>query len=229
MKIADRIEEATFISRQNRFACLVRLHGCQETVYLPNSGRLDAVLFPGHRVFLADRSSPSRRTRYDLVATDLNGTLVSVDSRVPAGLIHEALRQRDLQPFAHYTSVRGEVPRGRSRLDFLLSNSDSQCFLEVKSVTLVREGRALFPDSPTLRGRKHLHALIWAKRDGYAAAIVFVVQREDVEGFSPNDAVDIEFGRGLRAAQMQGVEIYAYRCRVNLGEIELADQVPVKL
>ena len=47
MRIADNIKEATFLSRQNRFACLVKLSHGKEMVYLPNSGRLDSVLFPG--------------------------------------------------------------------------------------------------------------------------------------------------------------------------------------
>ena len=229
MKIADHLREATFVAREIRFTCLVNLSGSKEAAYLPNSGRLDTVLFPGQTVFLAEKSSPLRRTRYDLVAASLNGTFVSVDARVPGEVVHEALRQGALGPFAGYSSIRREVPRGRSRLDFLLSNANSQCFLEVKSVTLVQRGKALFPDAPTLRGRRHLQSLIWAKRDGYEAAIVFVIQREDVESFSANDAVDAEFGHGLRAARLQGVDIYAYRCRVSPGEIKLAGQVPVCL
>ena len=229
MKIADKVREASFISRQNRFACLVDLSGGKETVYLPNSGRLNRVLSLGQTVFVVERPSLLRRTRYDLVAASLDGTIVSVDARVPGALIREALLRGALPPFAAYSSIQPEVARGRSRLDFLLSNASSQCFLEVKSVTLAEGGRALFPDSPTLRGRRHLHSLVWAKRDGYAAAMAFVIQHEDVNGFSPNDAIDAEFGHGLRAAQSQGVDIYAYRCRVSPGEIELLGEVPIHL
>ena len=229
MKIADKIREAGFLRRENRFACLVELEGSKERVYLPNSGRLNSLLFPGQTVFLAERLSSSRRTRYDLVITILNGKLVSVDARVPGELVYQALCQRSLPQFADYSSIQREVAFGGSRLDFLLSSHIPQCFLEVKSVTLVQEGRALFPDAPTLRGRRHLKSLTWAKREGYEAAIVFVIQREDAESFSPNDAVDAEFGHALRTAQLQGVDIYAYRCKVSPGEIELAEQVSVYL
>ena len=229
MRISDNIKEATFLSRQNRFACLVKLSHGKEMVYLPNSGRLDSVLFPGQRVFLAEKPSPFRTTRYDLVAARANGTVVSVDSRVPGELVHQALCQQALPPFAQYSSIRREVPRGRSRLDFLLSGPRSQCFLEVKSVTLVAGGKALFPDAPTVRGRKHLESLTWARREGYAAAVVFVIQREDVEAFSPNDAIDADFGSALREAKRHGVDIYAYRCKVSPKEIELADQVAIHL
>jgi len=229
MKIADQIKEAKFFRRENRFACLVELEGSKERVYLPNSGRLNSLLFPGQTVFLAERPSSSRRTSYNLVMTILNGKLVSVDARVPGELVYQALCQRSLPQFGDYSSIQREVAFGRSRLDFLLSRSFSQCFLEVKSATLIQEGRALFPDAPTLRGRRHLKSLTWAKREGYEAAIVFVIQRDDAESFSPNDAVDAEFGRTLRAAQLQGVGIYAYKCKVSPREIELAEQVPVYL
>jgi sugar fermentation stimulation protein A len=229
VKIADQIREAGFLRRENRFACLVELEGSKERVYLPNSGRLNSLLFPGQAVFLAERSSPSRRTRYDLVMTILNRKLVSVDARVPGELVYQALCQRGLPQFGDYSSIQREVAFGGSRLDFLLSNHLPQCFLEVKSVTLVQRGKALFPDAPTLRGRRHLKSLTWAKKEGYEAAIVFVIQREDAASFSPNDAVDAEFGHTLRAAQLQGVDVYAYRCKVSPGEIELAEQVPIHL
>ncbi|MFQ5925515.1 MAG: DNA/RNA nuclease SfsA [Dehalococcoidia bacterium] len=35
---------------------------------------------------------------------------------------------------------------------FPISGSGRFCFLELKSVTIVRQGRAVFPDAPTLRG-----------------------------------------------------------------------------
>ena len=42
---------------------------------------------------------------------------------------------------------------GRKRADFLLGRGDTRCLVEVKSVTLVEGGVALFPDAPTARGR----------------------------------------------------------------------------
>ena len=229
MRIAQGITEATFVRRESRFSCLVEIPSGKESVYLPNSGRLDQVLLPGQTVFLAAKASRVRKTGYDLVAISVNGTVIAVDSRVAGDLFHSALLEGTLAPFRDYTSIRREVPRGRSRLDFLLGGADPKCFVEVKSVTLAKDGAALFPDAPTRRGVRQLETLIWAKKDGYAAAVVFVIQRGDVESFSPNDAVDAEFGRWLRAAQLQGVDIHAYRCSVTPETVDLAEQVPVVL
>jgi sugar fermentation stimulation protein A len=229
MKIATKVKQASFLRRENRFACLVKVAGNIETAHLANSGRLETVLTPGRTVFVAERSSPNRTTKYDLVTASLGETYVSVDDRVPMELVNEALAEKALPQFQQYSSARREVPRGRSRLDFLLSSRTSQCFLEVKSVTLVRKGVALFPDAPTERGRLHVESLVWAKKEGYEAAIIFVIQRDDAEKFSPNDEVDPEFSQTLRLAQIKGLGIYAYKCRVKPNEIELAGQVPVKL
>lgn len=229
MKIADEVKRGAFVRRENRFACLVRVGRRAETVYLANSGRLETVLLPGTTVFLAEREGPSRTTKYDLVVAALDGLFVSVDDRVPAELVNDALIRGTLPPFIQYSAIRREVARGRSRLDFLLSSRVAECFLEVKSVTLVRNGVARFPDAPTPRGRQHVQALIWAKKEGYHAAIVFVIQREDVTTFSANDDIDADFGDSLRLAQRAGVGIHAYKCRVTPTEIELAGQVAVKL
>jgi sugar fermentation stimulation protein A len=229
MKFADRLLQASFVRRENRFSCVVRLAGREEVVYLANSGRLETVLSSGRAVFLAERSSPQRTTRYDLVLAVIDGSYVSVDDRIPADLINQALLTGTLPGFPQYSSIRREIARGRMRLDFLLSGPNSQCFLEVKSVTLVKKGMALFPDAPTLRGKRHVESLVWAKKEGYEAAIIFVVQREDASRLSPNDQVDRNFGRALRLARLSGVGVRAYRCHVTTREISLAEEIPVSL
>jgi sugar fermentation stimulation protein A len=229
VKIANRVRQASFLRRENRFACLVKLGGSIETAHLASSGRLETVLTPGRTVFVAERSSRNRITKWDLVTAMVGDTCVSLDDRIPMQLVNEALEQKALPQFAQYTTIRREVPRGRSRLDFLLSNRNSECFLEIKSATLVRHSVAFFPDAPTERGRLHVESLVWAKKEGYEVALVFVIQREDAEGFSPNDDIDPEFCQALRLAQIKGLSIHAYKCRVKPNEIELAGQVPIKL
>ena len=112
----------------------------------------------------------------------------------------------------------------------MLGDRATQCFLEVKSVTLVQQnGIARFPDAPTLRGRQHVQSLMWARKEGYETAILFVVQREDAQSFSPNDEIDADFGKALRSAQRAGVGIFAYKCSVTPTDIELTGRIPVKL
>jgi sugar fermentation stimulation protein A len=90
-------------------------------------------------------------------------------------------------------------------------------YVEVKNTTLRldRDGewRAAFPDAVTERGRKHLHELMDVVGRGHRAAMVFVSQRTDCEGFTPADEIDPAYGEALRRAIGAGVEAYAVTAR----------------
>lgn len=223
------LEEATFIRRVSRFSALVERVGSMELTHVPNSGRLRELFPPGRRVYLAPRWGKHRKTNYDLSLVAVGDILVSADARVPGALIYCALVHGQLPHFKGYRSVQKEVFFGGSRLDLLLQGNARPCLIEVKSITLVVQGRGLFPDAPTARGRRHIQSLIQALSHGYRAAAIFVIQREDAHAFSPNDETDTAFGNALREAALHGVEIYAYRCQVTPKEIKLAEEVPVLL
>ena len=159
----------------------------------------------------------------------LPGTLVSIDARLPNRLVEEAVIGGRLEGFEGYTKVEREVRYGRSRLDLLLEGEDRRCWVEAKSVTLVREGIGYFPDAVTSRGRRHLEELVGVRAGGERAAILFVVQREDAKSLSPYDESDPHFGVALREAERRGVEAYAYSCCVSRGEIALEQRIPVLL
>jgi sugar fermentation stimulation protein A len=229
MKIAAKLIPATFVKRDNRFRVTVQVEGHLVEAHLPNSGRLRELLLPGRRVLLAAAQAPGRLTSYDLLMVDLEGTLVSIDARMPSRLLYNALQAGRLEEFAGYAEVRREVTYGQSRLDLALEGGPDgeRCFIEAKSVTLVKDGVALFPDAPTQRGRRHLGELARARAEGHRAAVVFVVQRDDASRFSPDDEADPAFGQALREAAQAGVEIYAYKCRVSEGEVALNAPLPV--
>ncbi|MEE9600243.1 MAG: DNA/RNA nuclease SfsA [Thermoplasmata archaeon] len=209
---AWRLKEARFAERRNRFLVEVDMEDRPTLCHLPNPGRLRELLQYGARVYLRERPREGRKTRYDLVAVQFGPTMVSIDSRLPNRSILHLLRERCLREFADYTTIIPEVRIGSSRVDFLLRNG-ADCYLEVKSCTLVVDGVALFPDAPTERGRRHLEELATAAESGLRAAILFVVQRPDVAIFRPNDESDPEFAAALRQAHLRGVEVYAYRSR----------------
>ena len=112
-------------------------------------------------------------------------------------------------------------------MDFCLSNDSDKCFIEVKSVTLVEDGLALFPDAPTLRGTRHLKELIKIKEEGMRAISLFIIQREDATSFSPHETMDPLFASTLKEAQDAQVEVWAYKCRNTLDAVFLEEQVAV--
>jgi sugar fermentation stimulation protein A len=204
--------------------------GQQVAAHLPNSGRLQELLTPGREVWLRPASDPRRRTSYDLLLVEHAGQLVSVDARLPNPLLHEALLAGRVPAFRAYGSIRREARLGRSRLDFLLEDGREQrCWLETKSVTLVEEGIALFPDAPTARGRRHLLELQEAVFAGDRAVVLFVIQRSDAAAFSPHPTADMTFSQTLDEAHAHGVSVLAYGCSVSLSGVTLDSQLPVRL
>jgi sugar fermentation stimulation protein A len=227
MQLPHPLLPATFERRLNRFAAQVRLNGRSIQAHVANSGRLKELFAPGACVYLAARPGVSRKTQYDLELVDRDGVLVSADARLSSTLVFEAFQSGMLPQFAVFSQAQREVQFRDSRLDLRFGGSRADCFVEVKSITLVRNSVALFPDAPTERGRRHVEALRLARKSGHRAAAIFVIQRPDAMAFAPNDETDPAFGDALRRAARAGVEVYAYRCSVTLERIELLGTVPV--
>lgn len=210
-----------------------------EKCFLPNPGRLKELLIPENPVLVTEVDSSSRKTKYDLFGVYLGNELVCIDSRIPNYLIYESIERRELQEFKDYTIIVPEFQYGESRLDFHLSGENIlPCLLEAKSCTLVRESGeskiALFPDAPTIRGKRHLEELMKAVEAGYRAVVVFVVHRA-ADKFSPNWETDQAFSKTLNIATQHGVEILVYQTEIysskmNEGiNIRLNHRIPVSL
>jgi sugar fermentation stimulation protein A len=187
------------------------------------------LLTPGRPCWLEPVRSPHRKTGFDLKLVEYAGALVSVDARLPNPLFAEALERDRLTPFRSSTSVEREVPLGGSRVDFRLDVLGDVVWIETKSVTLVEDDVALFPDAPTTRGTRHARELARVVGEGERAAIVFVVQRPDARRLAPHDAADPAFGESLRDAAEAGVDMVAWTCDVSKEDIAMAVQIPVDL
>ena len=215
---------AVFLSRPNRFVARVLLGGREETVHVKNTGRLRELLVPGAEVVLCRSDNPGRKTAWDLIAVKRGEQYVNVDSQAPNAAAAELLAR--LYPGS---VLRAEQVFGSSRFDFSLEQDGRIRFIEVKGVTLVRGGTALFPDAPTERGWKHLSELADAVRAGHEAAVLFLVQRRDCVRFSPNRETDPAFADALAAARDAGVEIWCRDCDVAADAMTARAVVPVIL
>ncbi|MDD2580424.1 MAG: DNA/RNA nuclease SfsA [Desulfuromonadaceae bacterium] len=219
----------TLIKRYKRFLADVLLEdGGVVTVHCPNSGSMRGCATPGSPVFLS--RSPNQGRKYplgwELVHAD--GFWIGINTGLPNRLTREAIEDGTVVELQGYATIRSEVPYGEhSRIDLLLEGPGSRCFVEVKNVTLVESGRALFPDAVTTRGQKHLQELMRVVREGDRGVIFFTVQRGDGDSVSPADMIDPEYGRLLRLALENGVEALAYRALVTPEEIRLTERLPV--
>ena len=91
----DKIVEAIFIERPNRFIARVKIDGAEEVelVHVKNTGRCRELLLPGAEVILEDciEKNQNRKTRYDLIAVKKNGMWVNIDSQAPNKVVKEWL------------------------------------------------------------------------------------------------------------------------------------------
>jgi len=217
---------AEFVWRDSRFTAAVRVKGELSHAHIANSGRLPGLLSPGCNIWLDDVGHPKRKTRFDLKLVEYKNILVSIDAKLPNPLFEEAVKSRLLKEY-NYIDIQREVTLGRSRIDFLLSQPEEICWVETKSVTLVEDGIAKFPDAPTSRGRKHLIELRRSLGENIKASVIFVIQRPDAESFSPNWTIDPEFSKTLANVAIQGVQVHALLCQVSISSIEIFKEIPV--
>ncbi|RLB64615.1 MAG: DNA/RNA nuclease SfsA, partial [Deltaproteobacteria bacterium] len=122
-----------------------------------------------------------------------------------------------------------EVKYGQnSRVDLLLkAENRPPCYVEIKNCTLVEDRLARFPDAVTSRGLKHLVELKQQVAAGQRAVMFFLIQRQDADRFRPADHIDPEYGRQLRQARRQGVEILVYDVRIDVQRIAIHAPVAV--
>ena len=232
MKYKGRIKEGVFLSRPNRFIAYVMVDGREEKCHVKNTGRCRELLVPGCKVYLEESENPNRSTRFDLIATEKkvgdSSILINMDSQAPNSVVEEWLRKGEL--FGEKAEVKREVTYSDSRFDFSITDESGRItFLEVKGCTLEKNGVVMFPDAPTERGVKHVKELIKAKKEGYGAYILILVQMCGVKYFVPNWDTHPAFGEALREAERNGVVILCYDSIVTLDSITLFKSVPVVL
>ena len=215
--------EGKLIKRYKRFLADIELMtGEIITAHCPNTGPMIGVSTPGSLVLVSKSDNPKRKLAYTWEAIQVNdnqSTWVGVNTSLPNKVVKLALEQKLLTELAgRYDRFRPEVPYGKdkkSRIDFLLTGNDSQppIYVEVKSVTLAQGKVALFPDTVTTRGQKHLRELMALLPEAKSVMLYFI-NRGDCDSFAPGDRYDPEYGNLLREAMAAGLEILPYRFEI---------------
>jgi len=209
------------IKRYKRFLADIELvTGEVITAHCPNTGPMTGVCVVDSLVQVSRSDNPKRKLPYTWEMIQLGSTWVGTNTAMPNRVIKLALQQKLLPELAsRYSTIRSEVAYGKdqkSRIDFLLTGDDAQpaIYVEVKSVTLSTDNLALFPDTVTTRGQKHLRELMDLVPETKAVMLYFI-NRGDCDIFAPSDRCDPKYGELLRQAVDQGVEVLPYRFEIN--------------
>ncbi|MAP24159.1 MAG: DNA/RNA nuclease SfsA [Rickettsiales bacterium] len=231
MNFSTLLQQGELIKRYKRFLIDIKCaDGSVITAHCPNSGSMMGLKEPGLQVAYSVSDNPNRKLPYTLEMVQIGKTWVGVNTQWPNKIFQQAFINQQLDEFKDYSECKSEVKISKkTRLDFLLSSETEQRYVEVKNVTLQRDGYAEFPDAVTTRGAKHINTLMELVDEGFKASLVFIVQRDDCKIFSPAADIDPAYAGFLRKAVEKGVELQVYYCTVSPSKIEIMGQLPVEL
>jgi sugar fermentation stimulation protein A len=216
------LEEGILIKRYKRFLVDIELdNGEVVTAHCANTGPMKGVLFPGGRVRLRYSPSPKRKLDWSWEQAQVPShneskkCWVGINTSLPNKLIRNLIEAKCLEKqLGPISSIKAEVVYGserKSRIDLLLepenSNTDTRnIYVEVKNTTWCEKSLALFPDTVTTRGQKHLRELI-SLYPHSRAVLIPCISRSDLKMFAPGDSADHLYGELFREALVKGIEV----------------------
>jgi sugar fermentation stimulation protein A len=211
--------EGILIKRYKRFLADIELESGEiVTAHCANTGPMKGLLTKGAKVRLSLSSSPKRKLPFtweQICVLDANNeeVWVGINTLFANKLIKKVI-ERDLlkEIIGEIETIKSEVPYGedkKSRIDFFLtpksSNPDNRnIYIEVKNTTWIKKNIALFPDTVTKRGQKHLIELKKLIPES-KSVLVLCITRKDACFFAPGDDADPLYGNLFRESLSAGM------------------------
>jgi len=229
MEFTKSLIKGKLIKRYKRFFVDIKLDKEIVIAHCPNTGSMKGLLDEGNEVFISKNDNPKRKLKYTLEIIKVKKKLVGVNTHFANKIAYHGLSNNLVKEVSNSDNIKPEVFFNKeTRFDFLVEKNKQKIFVEVKNVTLLRDEKiAEFPDAVTLRGSKHLKALIEAIKKGYKSYLLFLVQIQDVESFKIAKDIDKEYYKNYLLAKKAGVIFLAYRCKINAKEIQIEQKLKI--
>jgi sugar fermentation stimulation protein A len=227
MKFKKILLQGSLIKRYKRFFIDIKFKNKIITVHCPNSGSMMGLLNTGNKIYFSKSDNPKRKLKYTVEIIEVKNKLIGVNTHLSNKIVLEALKLKKIKNLIKFNNIKSEVKfSNHTRFDFLISNKEKKCFLEVKNVTLSRQPNiAEFPDSVTSRGSKHLKELISAKKKGFESYILYLVQMEGYKYLKIAKDIDPQYYINFCEALKSGVKVLCYDCKLTNKEIKLYNQI----
>ncbi len=215
----EQLKEGTLVKRYKRFLADIELDdGTIITAHCPNTGPMKSLIVKDSRVRVSFSPSPTRKLSWtweqvEIISNQGEKIWVGVNTLFANKLIKKTIEDKLLKEFiGEIELIKAEVPYGvenKSRIDFLVtpksSNPDKRnIYIEIKNTTWVKDDVALFPDTITTRGQKHLKELM-AVIPNSKAILIPCITRTDVQFFSSGDEADPLYGDLFRESIKNGL------------------------
>ena len=211
--------EGILIKRYKRFLADIQIeNGEIVTAHCANTDPMRGLLNEGANVRLSFSSSTTRKLPWTweqvkVIGSDNREVWVGINTLFANKLIRKVIEQNLFKDkLGEIAEIKSEVPYGKdkkSRIDFLLtpksSNPDNRnIYVEVKNTTWTKNNVALFPDTETKRGQKHLIELKGLIPES-KSVLVPCITRKDIDYFAPGDESDPLYGVLFRESISAGM------------------------
>ncbi|MCC8456482.1 DNA/RNA nuclease SfsA [Photorhabdus aegyptia] len=230
MEFHPPLQSATLIRRYKRFlADVITPEGETLTIHCANTGAMTGCATPGDTVWYSTSDNPKRKypNSWELTETQ-DGHWICVNTLRANDLVAEAIAKNAIPEFSEYKKISREVKYGEenSRIDLLLqAEQQVNCYIEVKSVTLLQENCGYFPDAVTTRGQKHLRELQHIAEQGQRAVLFFAVLHSGIRQVAAAAYIDHNYSSLLEQAQNSGVEVICYQANMTGKGMILGDKL----
>ncbi len=204
---SDDLLRGTIVKRINRFVVEVSIDGLNIYAHNSNTGRLEEYLRMGMEALLLRINGYKLKYRIIAVRDKYGYALIDTISQSKA---FEALIELGYIPWLGKCRILSRNPKVlNSRLDYLIECSGNKIYVETKSAVLRMGKAALYPDCPSIRGRRHIKDVIELNRMGFKSMIIFISALPNIECFKPNASGDEVIYKLLGQAYVNKVDIKA--------------------
>jgi sugar fermentation stimulation protein A len=238
MKFANKLVKGTLLKRYKRFLADVELEDGEIVIaHCPNTGAMSGCAEPGYEAWLSKSDNPKRKLAFTWeLAVTSEGHWIGINTHNANKVIGQALSEHKLPELSGYDHIRSEVKYGHegSRIDFFLRQHEgdtkkkdlADCYVEVKSVTLLQNNQGFFPDARTVRGQKHLRELTAMVQQGHRAVLLYCVQHSGIESVRVAQHIDPDYAAELSTAIFAGLEVLCYSTKINQEKIIINQRLP---
>lgn len=228
MKYNSQLIECTLLKRTFRFLAEVVLSNKQKyMIRCPNLGQMTTCDVLGSRLWFSKAIGHQCLDTWELVEVD-GGHLVGINPELVKPLIIEGIKMGVIQELQDYNVMQSNILiEHNRRMDIVLERDGQQCFVATELIIYCdSRGDGYFPDSPSV-GTDRIRQLMSLKHDGHRVVLFYAVQHMGVERIKIADQIDPDYGKVLREAISEGLEVIAYKADITLDNIEMAKRLPI--
>ena len=229
MKFTKALIKGKFLRRYKRFFSDIKVNKDIIIAHCPNTGSMMGLLNENNDAWVLKNEDPKRKLKYTLQILKTSKNTVGVNTHLANKLVKEGLQNNTLLEFKKLDKINTEIFYNKeTRFDFLVEKNKKKIFIEVKNVTLIRDGKTSeFPDAITTRGSKHIRTLMNAHKKGYECYVLFLVQIKNCKYFKIANDIDNEYYKNYKLAKKSGVKFIAYNCKVGPKEIKINKKIKI--